>query len=290
MLPIRPPGYSSTLPQQFSQGDHPLPDSSVGAAAVSIPTMQPPPTVSAQQSSLQPEPPPVPPQQESGSPPEGSHAPAVPRPTRGISPLQQALGRRPRVLLAASGSVAAIKFHIVARGLVEWAEVRAVSTRSALHFLDRPALPVEMPLFTDEDEWRQWNRLGDSVLHIELRKWADVMVIAPLSANTLAKVASGICDNLLTSIVRAWDFGKPLLLAPAMNTHMWTSPFTARHVAILEGLGAELVSPVSKRLACGDVGTGAMAEPASIEAAVRQAIAAMRAEKRQALEAGPSKP
>ncbi|CAI5484491.1 unnamed protein product [Closterium sp. Yama58-4] len=125
-----------------------------------------------------------------------------------------------------------------------------------------------------------------------------LLSVSPLSPSpSLHQVASGICDNLLTCIVRAWDFGKPLLLAPAMNTHMWTSPFTARHVAILEGLGAELVSPISKRLACGDVGTGAMAEPASIEAAVRQAIAAIRqaiaairAEKRQALEAGPSKP
>jgi phosphopantothenoylcysteine decarboxylase len=96
--------------------------------------------------------------------------------------------RKPRVLLAASGSVAAIKFEILCRSFSEWAEVRAVATKASLHFVDRSSLPKGIVLYTDDDEWSTWKKIGDEVLHIELRKWADIMVIAPLSANTLAKV------------------------------------------------------------------------------------------------------
>ncbi len=64
----------------------------------------------------------------------------------------------------------------------------------------------------DENDWQSWRAVGDEVLHIELRRWADVLVIAPLSANTLAKAANGLCDNLLTCVVRAWDWQKPLLV------------------------------------------------------------------------------
>jgi phosphopantothenoylcysteine decarboxylase len=63
-----------------------------------------------------------------------------------------------------------------------------VATKSALHFVDRSSLPSEVILYTDDDEWSSWKKIGDEVLHIELRKWADIMVIAPLSANTLGKV------------------------------------------------------------------------------------------------------
>jgi phosphopantothenoylcysteine decarboxylase len=109
----------------------------------------------------------------------------------------------------------------------------------------------------------------------QLRKWADVMLIAPLSANTLAKVSHGLCDNLLTCIVRAWDFSKPLLVAPAMNTHMWSHPFTAPQLDILQRLGVVVIPPISKRLACGDVGVGAMAAVESIVDAVKEAAQAL---------------
>lgn len=119
-----------------------------------------------------------------------------------------------------------------------------------------------------------WQQKGDPVVHIELRKWADIFLVAPLSANSLAKMAQGMCDNLLTSVVRAWDFAKPLLLAPAMNTFMWDSPFTAQQLQVLRSLGAQVVPPVSKALACGDVGTGAMAEPATI---INEALSCLQA-------------
>ncbi|KAK1294949.1 Phosphopantothenoylcysteine decarboxylase [Acorus calamus] len=172
--------------------------------------------------------------------------------------------RKPRVLLAASGSVAAIKFGNLCHGFLEWADVKAVATKSSLHFIDKVSLPRDVILYTDEDEWSTWKKIGDGVLHIELRKWADMMVIAPLSANTLGKIAGGLCDNLLTCIIRAWDFEKPLFIAPAMNTFMWNNPFTQHHLAMINKLGIQLIPPITKRLACGDYGNGAMAEPSLI--------------------------
>jgi phosphopantothenoylcysteine decarboxylase len=132
------------------------------------------------------------------------------------------------------------------------------------------------------------------VLHIEFRKWADLFLVAPLDANTLAKFAVGISDNFLTCVFRAWDFDKPIILAPAMNTLMWDSPVTLRHLRqLLEDRAAApvpsgwslndaaavfarhapeivLVPPQAKRLACGDVGIGAMAEVTAIAEVVRQ--------------------
>lgn len=191
---------------------------------------------------------------------------------REAGPFLQQGRRRPHILLAASGSVASIKFATIAQSLAEWGDVRAVCTQPALHFIDPRDLPAGVKLYTDKEEWSAWSKLGDSVLHIELRRWADILVITPLSANTLAKIAGGLCDNLLTCIIRAWDFSRPLLVAPAMNTFMWNSPFTQRHLAEIDALGVQLVPPVSKRLACGDIGNGAMAEPATIEACVREAL------------------
>ena len=91
------------------------------------------------------------------------------------------------------------------------------------------------------------------------------------------QMANGLCDNLLTCVVRAWDFKKPLLFAPAMNTFMWDSPFTSQHVAVLEGLGAKMIPPISKKLACGDVGSGAMAEVGTIGSAARLEYSESRA-------------
>lgn len=177
------------------------------------------------------------------------------------------------MLLCCSGSVATIKLPLLAGLLSPWAEVKVVVTAAAGHFVDEQQLPQHLlPLLGDELEWRQWQAVGDPVLHIELRRWADVMVVAPLSANTLAKMANGLCDNLLTCVARAWDYSKPLLVAPAMNTHMWDHPFTARHLDLLQQLGVQVVPPVAKRLACGDVGQGAMAAPEDIVQAVQHAL------------------
>lgn len=68
------------------------------------------------------------------------------------------------------------------------------------------------------------------MLHIELRKWADCFLIAPLSANTMAKIVNGLCDNLLTNVARAWDYKKLMILAPAMNTMMYDNPITGKQI------------------------------------------------------------
>lgn len=132
-------------------------------------------------------------------------------------------------------------------------------------------LPNVDAIYTDASEWAQpWKR-NAPILHIELRRWADVLVIAPLSANTMAKIVNGMCDNLLTSVVRAWDttgtvdgVKKKILVAPAMNTAMFSHPITATQLKVLEkDWGGEngwfeVLQPISKNLACGDVGNGAM--------------------------------
>ncbi|XP_074615709.1 phosphopantothenoylcysteine decarboxylase-like isoform X2 [Acropora palmata] len=105
-----------------------------------------------------------------------------------------------------------------------------------------------------------WSSMKDPILHIELRRWADLMVIAPLDANTMAKISCGLCDNLLTCTIRAWDVKKPLLFCPAMNTFMWEHPITSVQVKQLIHMGYTHIPPIKKTLACGDTGVGAMAE------------------------------
>lgn len=87
------------------------------------------------------------------------------------------------------------------------------------------------------------------------------MLIAPLSANTLAKLSNGICDNLLTSLMRALDSTRTkVYVFPAMNTHMWDHPFTEKQLDVLKSIGYNVVGPIGKLLACGDIGLGAMTE------------------------------
>jgi phosphopantothenoylcysteine synthetase/decarboxylase len=124
--------------------------------------------------------------------------------------------------------------------------------------------------------------MEDPVLHILLREWADIAVIAPMSAHTMAKIANGLCDDTLSCIMRAWDFGqtsgrpsKPLLVAPAMNTSMWEHPLTKVQLDTIKRFffvhndGTEsgdtiyeslfsIAEPQVKLLACGDTGRGAM--------------------------------
>ena len=212
------------------------------------------------------------------------------------------------VLLGVTGSVAAIRTPALYEALQHAGHrTRIVATQAALYFFDPaaldpadPARPARNPAIVvlDEDEWpgrfagRRYQR-DDPVLHIELRRWAHVLLIAPLDANTLAKLANGLADNCLTSVWRAWEPSRLAILAPAMNTLMWEHPLTARHLrqlaadagagpvpdqpdlaALVSWINAHcsrlrIVSPQDKRLACGDVGVGAMAELTDLVAAIR---------------------
>lgn len=175
-----------------------------------------------------------------------------------------------RIVWGITGSVAAIRGDVLARELLAIGEVRAVYTYRAKHFL--PKLPEQITCYGDEEEWAAWSQLGDPVLHIELRRWADVFLIAPATADCLAKLSQGICDNLLLSLARAWDFSKPMLVAPAMNTMMWTHPTTEEHLHRLRSWGIRICDPVSKRLACEDVGMGALAPAEEIARQVQETM------------------
>ncbi|RFU78643.1 flavo [Trichoderma arundinaceum] len=202
------------------------------------------------------------------------------------------------LLLAASGSVATIKIPNIIKGLSRHSNlsIRLVLTSSAAHFLqgqadEQPSLteirqyPNVDAIYTDESEWVQpWTR-GAPILHIELRKWADLLVIAPLSANTLAKMVHGISDSLLSSTILAWDTDgsvdgkkKKILVATAMNTAMFRHPITQRNLKTLnEEMGGpdgwvEELQTISKGLACGDVGQGAMATWEKIVAAIEDKL------------------
>ncbi|XP_027338337.1 probable phosphopantothenoylcysteine decarboxylase, partial [Abrus precatorius] len=169
--------------------------------------------------------------------------------------------RKPRILLAACGSVAAVKLGLICSYFAEWAEIKVVVTKSSLRFIDKLTIPMDVFLYCDEHEWCNWKRIGDCVLHIELRRWADIMVIAPLSANTLAKIAGGLCDNLLTCIVRAWDYNKPIFVAPSMNSHMWQNPLTEQHFISMDELGIILIPPVTQRTTGEECVYAEMADP-----------------------------
>ncbi|KAK8024513.1 hypothetical protein PG993_012579 [Apiospora rasikravindrae] len=194
------------------------------------------------------------------------------------------LDGKTHLLLAASGSVATIKLPLIVQALSRHPNlsIRILLTPSASRFLagqsvEQPTVsslrhqPNVDAVYVDEDEWKEpWKR-GNAILHIELRRWADLLVIAPLSANTMAKIVNGMADGILTSVVRAWDARgeldtdlaqlqqqqnqqsaeggttngtttngdtakktKRILVAPAMNTAMWRHPITAKQIRVLE--------------------------------------------------------
>ncbi|KAE8617445.1 hypothetical protein XENTR_v10009074 [Xenopus tropicalis] len=176
------------------------------------------------------------------------------------------------VLVGVTGSVAALKLPLLVSGLLQipGVQVQVVSTEKAKHFFSMQDISV--PLYSDQDEWNMWTKRSDPVLHIELRRWAHLMLLAPLDANTLGKISSGICDNLLTCVVRAWDLQKPLLFCPAMNTAMWSHPITEQQISHLHSFGYTEIPCIAKKLVCGDEGLGAMAEVSTILEKVKEVL------------------
>ncbi|KAJ7136097.1 flavoprotein [Mycena epipterygia] len=168
------------------------------------------------------------------------------------------------VLLITTGSVASVKAPLIVEELLRYENVKVevVATKPSLVFYDADAIrKTGVRVWRDGDEWPAAYKIGDPILHIELRRWADIVLVAPCSANTLSKIAHGICDNLATSLMRALAPTTPTYIFPAMNTLMYEHPLTAEHLRVVRDVVKYTVSgPIGKLLACGDIGVGAMTE------------------------------
>jgi phosphopantothenoylcysteine decarboxylase/phosphopantothenate--cysteine ligase len=176
-----------------------------------------------------------------------------------------------KVVICIGGGIAAYKVcEVVSQLFQAGVEVRAILTETAEKFITPLTVATlsRHRAYTDADFWQAIN---PRPLHIELGEWADLLAIAPLSANTLAKLAYGLADNLLTNTVLASRC--PILLAPAMNTDMWEQPIVQRNWQMLkQDPRYHSVGPGAGLLACNRVGAGRMAEPAEILTAIQSLL------------------
>jgi phosphopantothenoylcysteine decarboxylase/phosphopantothenate--cysteine ligase len=166
-----------------------------------------------------------------------------------------------KIVLGISGGIAAYKSAELARALIqEGAQVQVVMTEAAQQFIT----PITMQALTGKPVFtNQWDgRIANNMAHIELSRQADAILIAPASADLIAKLSLGLADDLLSSLCLARDC--PLLVAPAMNLQMWAHPATQRSVARLNSDGITILGPSSGDQACGEVGMGRMLEPSEI--------------------------
>jgi phosphopantothenoylcysteine decarboxylase/phosphopantothenate--cysteine ligase len=178
------------------------------------------------------------------------------------------------IVLGVTGSIAAYKSVELARRLTQaGATVQVVMSRSAAEFV-RPLTfqaltyrPVELEMFQIQDE--------RAAGHVAMGRQADVVVIAPATAHVLARLANGFSDDLIATTVLATD--APIVLAPAMETHMWQNAATRANVATLRSRGARIVEPESGPLASGDIGPGRLASLERIEAAIVEALSVSQA-------------
>ena len=156
------------------------------------------------------------------------------------------------ILLGITGGIAAYKICTLIRDFKKnGANVKVVCTPNSLNFVTKLTLQnlSQNDVFVEEFDIKDWKPE-----HISLADWADVMVIAPATANTISKIATGIADNLLTSIACA--FSKQMFIAPAMNCHMWENPNVQENISKLKTQGVEFIEPESGFLACGYLGKG----------------------------------
>lgn len=166
-----------------------------------------------------------------------------------------------KILFKISGSIAAYKSAYVISKLVQNGfEVKTVATESALQFVGKATLEglTGYPVYTDSFAD------GEMMSHINLMKWADLIILCPVSANTINKLANGIGDNLLTSLFLAFDWTKPYLIVPAMNTNMFDHPATQSSLKKLNEWGVKILPTAEGYLACGDTGRGKLLEPDEI--------------------------
>ena len=166
-----------------------------------------------------------------------------------------------RIALGITGGIAAYKSAELVRLLVkQGATVQVAMTEAATHFVTPTTFQALSGNRVFIDQWD--TNVANSMAHINFSREADVLLVAPASANFLAKVANGIADDLLTTLTLARDC--PLLVAPAMNRQMWSNPATQRNLATLLGDGVTVLGPATGEQACGEIGDGRMIEPAEI--------------------------
>ena len=162
-----------------------------------------------------------------------------------------------KLLVGVTGGIAAYKAcELVSAAIKNEHQVRVMMTANDTRFVGHTTFEAlsHHRVLTDN--------FSDALAHIEWAKWADVICVAPLTANTMAKLACGLADDALTTVLMATPRGTPVVLGPAMNTEMWEHPATSRNRKWLENMDRyTFVEPTSKRLACGDTGPGGLADP-----------------------------
>lgn len=166
-----------------------------------------------------------------------------------------------RLVVGMTGGVAAYKTcELVRRLQDEGASVQVVMTESSQQFVTTTTMQALSGRPVETDQWRSLT--GNAMPHIELTRKADAIIVAPATADFLAKLAHGLADDLLAALALARDRARtPLLVAPAMNVEMWDNPATQRNVAQLRVDGVEILGPASGAQACGETGLGRMLEP-----------------------------
>lgn len=175
-----------------------------------------------------------------------------------------------KVLLGVTGGIAAFKAASLCSKLVkEGAEVRVIMTESATKFITDLTLQVLSKNFVYTDTFDE--KYADSILHINLADWADIVLVAPATANIIGKMAAGIADDMLSTTLLATQ--APIMLAPAMNVHMYDHPAVTRNLAELAARGVLMIEPGEGLLACGYTGKGRMEEPESIVQVVKDYFA-----------------
>ena len=188
------------------------------------------------------------------------------------------------VLLGVTGGVAAYKAVDLASKLIAaGAKVTPVMTENACRFVGPKSFEAVTCSAVCTDLWSppEGHRIG----HIALADWADIVVVAPATANIIGKIANGICDDLLsTTVCACWPLiqSGAVLIAPAMNEKMWANPVVKKNVGTIRDMGIQLVGPVEGRLACGTKGLGRMSEPQEILEAIGKIESQIKRKKKTA--------
>lgn len=174
-----------------------------------------------------------------------------------------------KILFQLTGSIAAYKAcSVISRLVQNNCDVQIVASSAALNFVG----PATLEGLTGRSIQTDLYETGKMMDHIHLVRWADLIVTAPATANYINKLASGIADDLLSTLWLAYDFKRPFLIAPAMNSSMLEHPITQSSLEKLKVMGIQILQPESGALACGETGTGRLMEPEQIFEAIMSAL------------------